>query len=435
MPASSEVLRGRRSDLAEPGGQAEQGPVASGPGVASRRRQLTVFAVFTFAYFLSQFFRHANAVISVDVARELSLGAPAMGLMTSLFYLAFAAAQLPLGWGLDRFGPRAVTPAVMSAAAAGALVFGSAHSFVALATGRTLLGLGMSGVLMGSYMAFSHWFSARRFATVSGLVVGIGALGGLGAASPLAWFSAAHGWRSVFFLGAALVAVSAGAIALWGGYPKGERVSPVQQERLGLGDVFREPAFWRLAPLNFFIGGGMLAVQSLWAGPFLYDVAGFSASQTGRLLTILSVGAILGYVACGWLADRFGVVRMTVLSSTVFVLTEVGLIVSAARPGTGALSALYFLFGLFGAFQILLLVQVRSVFPSALRGRGVTAVNLFCFAGAASLQWIMGVIIGSFGRDVAQHYPPEAYMAAFGCISLGALVALLWYLPRWRWAH
>jgi MFS family permease len=407
----------------------------SGLGFASRRRQLTVFAVFTFAYFLSQFFRHANAVISADVARELSLGAAAMGLMTSLFYLAFAAAQLPLGWGLDRFGPRAVTPAVMSAAAVGALLFGGAHSFAALAAGRTLLGLGMSGVLMGSYMALSHWFPARRFATVSGLVVGIGALGGLGAASPLAWFSVAHGWRSVFFVGAALVAVSAAAILLWGGYPKGERLSSAPQERLGLGDVFRELAFWRLAPLNFFIGGGMLAIQSLWAGPFLYDVAGFSPSQTGRLLTLLSVGAILGYVGCGWLADRFGVVRMSVLSSTVFVLTEVGLIVSAAWPVTEVLSALYFFFGLTGAFQILLLVQVRLIFPSALRGRGVTAVNLFCFAGAASLQWIMGVIIGSFGRDAAQHYPPEAYMAAFGCTGVGALLSLLWYVPVARGAR
>lgn len=394
-----------------------------------KRRQMTVFAVFTFAYFLSQFLRHANAVISADVIRELALGAAALGLMTSLFYVAFAVAQLPLGWGLDRYGPRVVTPSVMCAAVVGALVFAGADSFVSLATGRTLMGLGMSGVLMGSFMAFSRWFPTRRFATVSGLLVGIGALGGLAAASPLAWFSMAHGWRSVFVLGAGLVAASAAAIVIWGGYPPGTRARIEHHEQLGLGRVFGEWAVWRIGPLNFFMGGGMLAIQSLWAGPFLYDVAGFSTAETGRLITVLSVGAILGYLVCGWLADRFGLVRMIVVSGTVYALTLAGFVASAYRPTAGLLSVLYFLFGFFGAFQILLMVQVRSVFPPALTGRAVTAINLFCFVGAASLQWVMGVIIGSFGLDAAGDYPPRAYATAFGFMCLGTLAVLIWYLP------
>jgi len=44
-----------------------------------------VFAVFAAAYVLSQFFRHANAVLSANIARELTLPAERMGLMTSLF--------------------------------------------------------------------------------------------------------------------------------------------------------------------------------------------------------------------------------------------------------------------------------------------------------------------------------------------------------------
>lgn len=196
--------------------------------------------------------------------------------------------------------------------------------------------------------------------------------------------------------------------------------------------MFGDLAFWRIAPLNFFLGGGMLAIQSLWAGPFLYDVAGFSTAETGRLITLLSVGAILGFTVCGWLADRFGVARTTVVATTVFLLTLTALIVSAYRPATGVLAVLYALFGFSGAFQILLMVQVRSVFPVALTGRAVTAVNLFCFAGAASLQWIMGLIIGSFGLGVADRYPPRAYAAAFGFICVGTLMALLWYLPLVR---
>ncbi len=168
--------------------------------------------MFSAAYVLSYFYGSANAVISPDLASELSLGAGDLGFMTSLFYATFAAAQLPLGAALDRFGPRLVVPAFMLLAAAGSAVFASADSFAALAGGRALMGAGMAAVLMGSFKAFSLWFSPERFAAAAGLVMGIGATGGLLSATPLAYVSELFGWRSVFFWGSGAVVASAAAI-------------------------------------------------------------------------------------------------------------------------------------------------------------------------------------------------------------------------------
>lgn len=392
-----------------------------------------MFGVFVAAYFLSQFFRHANAVISEDVAGELSLGAAQMGLMTSLFYGAFACAQLPLGSALDRFGARWVTPTLLMAAFAGSLLFGLAHSFGMLAAGRALLGLGMAGVLMGSYMAFSHWFAPERFATMAGLVVGIGALGGLGAASPLAWFAGSFGWRNVFLLGAGAVLVVAAAIAVAGGDPPGTGRLPGAAVEGSVLDVVRRLVFWRIVPLNLFMGGAMMAVQGLWAGEFLFDVAGFSAIEVGRLLTLLSIGAALGYSSCGWLADRLGLSRVLLTAALVYLLAEVGFIVMALRPVTAVMAVQYFVFGYVGGFSILLLAQIRGEFPKSHRGRAITAVNFFGIGGAAVLQWLMGVIIEAFGAvgrgAEATVYPPEAYIAAFGLICAGLLLSILWYLP------
>ena len=103
-----------------------------------------VFALFTLGYFLSYFYRSANAVLAKDLSQDLGLGPAELGLMTSLFYLAFAAAQLPLGSLLDRFGPRVVTPALLLLAALGSLVFGLAQGFATLALGRALIGVGLS---------------------------------------------------------------------------------------------------------------------------------------------------------------------------------------------------------------------------------------------------------------------------------------------------
>ncbi len=86
-------------------------------------RRTTVFSLFTAAYFFSYFYRSANAIIAGDLARELDLNAGQLGLLTSLFFAAFAAIQLPMGVWLDRWGSRWVTPSLMFIGALGSLLF------------------------------------------------------------------------------------------------------------------------------------------------------------------------------------------------------------------------------------------------------------------------------------------------------------------------
>jgi MFS family permease len=173
-----------------------------------------MFGVWSFAFLLSYFFRSANAVIAPELRAAFELDAASLGLMTSTFFAAVALAQLPLGIALDRWGPRRVVPATMLAGVAGAWVFGSATDLASLATGRALLGLGFAGVLMGALQAFGRWFPERRFATVSGLFLALGTVGGLLAGTPLAWLAEAFGWRPVFLVGAAVIAAAAGTIAV-----------------------------------------------------------------------------------------------------------------------------------------------------------------------------------------------------------------------------
>src|SRR2546428_11226001 len=80
---------------------------------------VVVFLPFAAGYFLSFFYRNVNAVISKDLASEFSLSPADLGFLTSMYLLAFAAFQLPLGVLLDRYGPRRVVAALFCGAAAG----------------------------------------------------------------------------------------------------------------------------------------------------------------------------------------------------------------------------------------------------------------------------------------------------------------------------
>ena len=171
---------------------------------------IRLFLPFAGAYFLSYHFRTANAVIGPVLSAELSLGAADLGLLTSAYFLAFGAAQLPLGVLLDRFGARRVESALLLIAALGAAIFASGQSIATLAVGRGLIGLGVSACLMASFKSFSQWFPAERQASLTGWIMTAGTLGALAASSPLNVALQFASWRVIFLaLSALTVAVAA----------------------------------------------------------------------------------------------------------------------------------------------------------------------------------------------------------------------------------
>ncbi len=397
------------------------------------KRAYPIFLLFVGAYFLSYFFRTANAVIAPDLARDLKLEAAQLGLMTSLFFASFAAIQLPLGLGLDRWGPRWVTPGLMLIGALGSLLFALGESFALVAFGRALIGVGMGGILMGALRAFGEWFPPQRFATIAGLFVGIGSLGALAATTPLAWLNDTLGWRVIFLGGGVVTAVSALSLMLFTrNTPPGVPWRSSTGTAGGLSQIFGDQRYWRLVPLNAALNGTLLALQGLWAGPYLYDAYGLGALEVGTLLLLLSIGATVGYTAAGGLADRFGLSRVIATMSAIFVGSQVLL---AVRPVAAILPLLLPVLGLCGAANVAVLAQARQIFPPALSGRALTAVNLFGFSGAFLLQWLMGLVIGFFPRTTAGAYPPMAYSTALGLTAAFGLLSLLWYMPLLRSAN
>src|SRR4026209_938610 len=159
------------------------------------KTMLVVFCPFAAGYFLSFFFRNVNAVISKDLAGELELSPSDLGFLTSMYLLAFAAFQLPLGVLLDRYGPRRVVATLLCVAATGAFTFAVARDFTMLSVGRALIGLGVSAGLMGAIKAFTLWFPLSRLALRNGLYLAAGGIGGLSATAPAQALIEPLGWR------------------------------------------------------------------------------------------------------------------------------------------------------------------------------------------------------------------------------------------------
>jgi sugar phosphate permease len=422
------------------------------------RRPLLVLT-FLGAYLLSYFFRSTNAVLADHLQRDAGLGPEGLGIMTSLFFLVFAAAQLPLGSALDRWGPRWVPAGLMLVAAAGSLVTASAGGFAALALGRALIGLGMAGVLMGALKAFAAWFPPRRFATVSGVFVGLGSLGALGATTPLAALADGIGWRNVFVV-AGLVTAGVALLLMWvvrdgpgrvgvraptarTGEPGREGPAPEARPTgapsappvVTLRTIFASRDFWRLALLQGAMAGALYGHQGLWAGPFLTDGLGLDVAVTARLLLVLGLSATSGFLIAGPAAARFGL-RRAMGCGALVVLGALAALASLP-PGTSfaVLAATWATFGFGAGLQVLGYDGARALFPAA-AGRAVTAINLFGIGGSALTQaglgWVVaGVATVLVGADGAAP-PLEAYRAALWTTAAALALAWLHFAVRRR---
>ena len=147
---------------------------------------LRLYAGFAIAYLLSYVFRTVNAVISPDLSADLGISASSLGLLTSAYFLAFAAMQLPAGMMLDRFGPRRVEPVLLTVAGCGALAFAASDNLSGLALARALIGAGVAVCLMAPLKAIAMWYHSDRQASLSGWMMVAGGAGALLATAPLA---------------------------------------------------------------------------------------------------------------------------------------------------------------------------------------------------------------------------------------------------------
>ena len=265
---------------------------------------LRIFAPFAAGYFLSYLFRVVNTIIASDLSGDLSLDANQLGMLTSVYLIAFAATQLPLGILLDKYGPRQTEAILLLFAAAGAAIFASAETSTGLLVGRALIGFGVSACLMASFKAFVQWFPMERLPMVNGFLLAAGGFGALTAATPVEFALQFTDWRGVFWsLAIITFLVSVAVFFVVPDKPIVQTGTTLRQHIAGIGEVFQSRTFWSIAPWAVASQATAGAVLGLWSGPWLRDVANLNRDEVATTLSLPAVGLILGFALIGVIAE------------------------------------------------------------------------------------------------------------------------------------
>lgn len=389
-----------------------------------------VFLPFALGYFLSYLFRVVNAVIAPDLAADLMIDPAQLGLLTSAYFIAFASSQLPLGILLDRFGPKIVEACLLIFAGIGALVFAKAHTLTGLIIGRALIGFGVSACLMAAFKSYVLWFRQDLWPRINGFQMAAGGLGALSATTPVELFLNISDWRGLFMILSA--ASFTAALIIFAVVPEKKaesRGASLPEQIAGIKQVFSSIRFWEIAPLAFLSQAGLNAVQGLWAGPWLRDVAELSRPETAKVLFCMALAMIAGYILLGILSERLSRIGFSVRNSAVLFLA-VFIVVQALITFNAPVSPylLWILFGFFGTSGILTYSALSYSFPMELSGRVTTGLNLLVFIGAFSFQWAIGAIINLWEVSDIGQYHPSGYQAGFLLLLVLQVLSLVWTL-------
>ncbi|WP_228897624.1 MFS transporter [Acidovorax sp. Leaf73] len=417
----------------------------TGHAVLPRRAAVIVFLAFAFAYFLSALVRAVTATLAPTLAQEFSLQASDLGLLAGGYFLGFAATQLPLGTWLDRHGPRKVALGFLGVAVVGSLVFSVATGFSGLLAGRVLCGAGVSACLMAPLTGYRRWFEPTAQMRANSWMLMTGSLGMVASTLPVQWALPLVGWRPLFWGLAALIALSMVVIAVWvpgwaagtpgagggGGGATAERGPSSVTVPPGYAMVWRHPYFQRLAPLGFFVYGGMVAMQTLWAGPWMQRVAGYSPLEAATGLFWINVAMLCTFWTWGmvnpWLLRKgLGADRLMAAGLPLCLVVLLGIILAGPQAGGGA----WALFCVSCTFVSLSQPAVAMAFPQALAGRALSAYNLVIFAGVFVVQWGIGLGVDAFAA--AGLSTVQSFQAAMAVYLACNAVAYAWFLLQGR---
>jgi predicted MFS family arabinose efflux permease len=408
------------------------------PAQLTRQMAIAVFLAFAFAYFLSALVRAVTATLAPTLTQELQLQASDLGLLAGGYFLGFALMQLPLGAWLDKYGPRRVIVCLLVVAVFGCVAFALARGFASLLLARVLVGVGVSACLMAPLTGYRRWLAPHTQVRANSWMLMTGSLGMVASTLPVQWWldqgaalGVLSGWRGLFGLLALLIVLA--MLVLWHLVPRWPR-SSTTADSPGLlaayAPIWANPYFRRHVPLGVFSYGGLLAVQTLWAGPWLVKVSGYSPAQAARGLFTINVCMLLAFWLWGLLGPRltgskWNADRLITWGLPLNFLVLAIILIAGKEVNAWA----WALFCLTNTFMSLAQPAVGMAFPTQLAGRALSAYNLLIFAGVFAVQWGIGLLIDGFARWGLG--TEAAFRAAFAVFGVCCVASYLFFI-RYR---
>jgi len=384
------------------------------------KKAVLIFFVFSCGYFISALLRAITATLSPILTSEFNLTAGDLGLLAGGYFLGFASMQIPLGYLLDRHGPKKVVSSFLLIGIIGTSAFALAQNFAGLLISRILIGVGVSACLMAPLTGYRIWFEDKYQQRANAWMLTVLSLGFVFSTLPVQFLLPTIGWRWIFggiaFLIFIVIILTIFFIPSWD-----KKVNSNHEKNDGsLSDVWKNKFFKSTIPLGLFNYGGMVAIQTLWAGPWMVRVAGYSPLESATGLFWINITMLLAFFVFGYILPKITklgleTMRLMKFGLPISYLSLLVIIISGENAG-----AIHFTIYILTSI-VLTLTQpaVALSFPTSLAGKSLTSFNLLIFVGTFIMQWGIGLVIDLsqfFGKGEIQSFQISFFVYLVICL-------------------
>jgi MFS family permease len=369
-----------------------------------RVRAWIVWTTGLLAYIVAVLDRTTLGVSGLNAAERFGASPSVLSTFVVLQVIVYAAAQVPAGVLLDRYGSRVLIVAGAGLMAAGQLALALTTSLPLAIGARAVVGLGDAVTFISVLRLVPHWFAPRRVPLLTQLTGICGQLGQVLSAVPFLALLTGTTWATAYISVAAFGALAMVlALAIVKDTPHGRVVAT---ETLSVPATLASVKTVWLRPgtrLGFFTHMGsqfsVTAFALMWGVPYLTVAQGQSTTVTGALLTVSVVAAISAGIVIGIFTGRYPHRRSRIVLAIIFS-NAVAWTVVLALPGRAPLWLLLVLIVVIsvgGPGSMVGFDFARTFNPSATLGTAQGMVNMGGFIASLLVMQAMGVILGAMG--------------------------------------
>ena len=358
--------------------------------------------VWSFAgfFYLYQFIlRNSPGVMTDDLMRDFSVEACALGVLSAFYLISYTSLQIPVGLGMDKFGPSRLLKGAMVCCIVGTVIFALSGSFYLACFGRLLIGAGSTCAFLGALKLATCWFHPERLALVVGFTLLAGKVGAALGQAPLALLIDTLGWREAMLY----VVVPIGLVLTMGLWyfvedtpDEGPLVVTSDVDTrlktlfIRLKDIVIDYRIWALGLYGALMYAPMLAFVDLWGVPFLMKLYTIERAVAGSITTMFYVGVGLGSPIVALFSDYFKVRKTPMIIGAALALLCNFVIIYVPDIPLLGMYGLLLAAGVVFSAQPLIFSSVCQLTPHASNATAISFTNMIVMMLGLVLQPLVG---------------------------------------------
>lgn len=384
---------------------------------------------FCYEYLL----RIQPSIIVPELMQNFRIGADQFGAMVGLYYLAYTPMQLVVGIMVDIYQLRYILTFAVFLCVVGSFMFVYPGLLAFSSLGRFLIGFGSAFAFVSALKLASFWLPENRFAFFSGLVTGLGMLGGIIGNVALTHLVHLIGWRPTLYLSPIFGLILLPFIWFLIQNKNQQNLTKrppnfktaFRKIRPQLTEILKNKEVWKTGIIGSVLFLSLSLFAELWGISFLREVYHLSPSQAAFCNSLIFLGWLVGAPLNGLILDRTKRGRPHLILGGMLSFVTITFIIFLPQYLTHSLEICLFLFGLFSSCQLICFAVGRELCPKNMAGTAVSFINVLVMAGGILLQYTVGLALHYFNK----HFPSiHSYQIVFSLlplfIGMGIVIAI-----------